>query len=63
MGAIQSSINSALGTAAIAGGISKHIKVQEKQAKLAEDYLVKMRTTYSQIEPYIDVIRLCRKYE
>ena len=37
MGAIQSSINSALGTAAIAGGITKHIQVQEKQAKLAEE--------------------------
>ena len=37
MGAIQSSINSALGTAAIAGGITKHIQVQEKQSKLAEE--------------------------
>ena len=37
MGAIQSSINSALGTAAVAGGITKHIQVQEKQAKLAEE--------------------------
>ena len=38
-------------------------EVMKLQAKLAEDYLVKMRTTYSEIEPYIDVIRLCRKYE
>lgn len=38
-------------------------EVMKLQAKLAEDYLVKMRTTYSEVEPYIDVIRLCRKYE
>ena len=37
MGAIQSSINNALGTAAIAGGIGKHLEVQGKQAKLAEE--------------------------
>ena len=37
MGAIQNQINQALAQTAITGGIVKHAKVEEKQAKLAEE--------------------------
>lgn len=49
------------------GNVSKDTPNREEviklQAKLAEAYLAKMGIAYSEIEQYIDVIRLCRAYE